>query len=303
MWIILGLSCATIMIIWDPMVKMKRYLTLLLCLTLLTLLVGCEEAPAADNKVNYRINIVTQSGDPLPDVKVLVYEDPSFSELVSVATTDAEGVVSFVDKPYDALAAVLQNVPAGYTAEEVYTISLGENRITLAQRALTPEELASVRYGVGDRVDNLTVTDCDGNQHHLSELLMQKKAIVLNFWFLNCAPCKMEFPFLQETYDDYGKDVAFLALNPVDGTNETVSNYRWENGLTFPMGICDPVYQDIFQIMSYPTTLIIDRTGTICVRHVGMFDDSAALCNALNYFTQDSYEQKLFDTIEEIPEV
>jgi hypothetical protein len=34
-----------------------------------------------------------------------------------------------------------------------------------------------------------------------------------------------------------------------------------------------------------------------------MFDDSAALCNALNYFTQDSYEQKLFDTIEEIPEV
>jgi hypothetical protein len=54
--------------------------------------------------------------------------------------------------------------------------------------------------------------------------------------------------------------------------------------------------------MSYPTTLIIDRTGTICVRHVGMFEDSAAICKALNYFTQECYEQKLFDTIEEIPE-
>ena len=302
MWIIPGRSCATTMIIWDPMDKIKRYLSLLLTVLLLTLLVGCEEAPVSDEKVNYRISIATQDGEPLPNVKVFVYEDPSLSELVSVATTDQDGAVSFMEKPHDALVAVLQDVPAGYSVEELYTVCLGENRITLPQRALTPEELVSVRYGVGDRVSNLAVTDCDGNQHNLRELLLQKKAVVLNFWFLNCDPCKMEFPYVQEAYDRYGKDVAFLALNPVDGTNETVSNYRWENGLTFPMGICDPVYQDIFQIRAYPTTLIIDRTGTICLSHVGMFSDSASLCNALNYFTQDSYEQKLFDTIEEIPE-
>ena len=95
--------------------------------------------------------------------------------------------------------------------------------------------------------------------------------------------------------------MAFLALNPVDGSDETVRNYRWEQGLTFPMANCDPVFQDTFRINAYPTTLIIDRSGTICLSHAGMFTDSEALCNALKYFTQEPYEQRLFETIEEIP--
>ena len=97
--------------------------------------------------------------------------------------------------------------------------------------------------------------------------------------------------------------MAFLALNPVDGTDETVRNYRWEQGLTFPMISCDPVLQETFGIGAYPTTLIIDRTGTVCLSHVGMFTDSEALCNALKYFTQETYEQKIFETIEQIPAV
>ena len=113
----------------------------------------------------------------------------------------------------------------------------------------------------------------------------------------------MEFPYVQEAYDAYGDQVAFLALNPVDGTDETVRNYRWDLGLTFPMACCDPVLQDAFRITAYPTTVIIDRTGTICLSHVGMFTDSTALCNALEYFTQASYEQQLFETIEQIPTV
>lgn len=289
------------MTIWAPMADMKRYLALLLAVMLLTFLMGCEEAPAGDEKMDYRITLLTQAGEPLENVKIFVYEDPSLGELVSVGTTDAQGTISFEEEPRDAFAAVLKGVPVGYAVEELYTISIGDNQITLADRELTKEELASVRYGLGDRLTNLTVTDCDGNRHSLMELLQQKKAVVLNFWFLNCGPCKMEFPYVQEAYDAFGKDVAILALNPVDGTDETVRTYRWENGLTFPMANCDPVLQDTFQIRAYPTTLIIDRTGTICLSHVGMFTDSAALCNALKYFTQETYEQRLFETIEQIP--
>lgn len=291
------------MTIWDPMDKIKRYLTLLLAVMLLTLLTGCEETPAPDEKESYRITLVSQDGAPIENVKIFVYEDPTLSELVSVGTTDADGCVSFMEKPRDAFVAILKDVPAGYEVEELYTVSLGNNQITLAPRTLTPEELATVRYGLGDRLTDLTVTDCDGNRHSLNELLKQKKAVVLNFWFLNCGPCKMEFPYVQEAHEAYGKDVAFLALNPVDGTDETVRNYRWEQGLTFPMANCDPVFQETFQLSAYPTTLIIDRDGTVCLIHVGMFTDSSALCNALEYFTQESYEQKLFETIDEIPAV
>lgn len=303
MWIILGSSCATTTIIWDPMAKFKRYLTLIVAVMLFTLLTGCEEKPAPDEKETYRISVVSQDGQPLANVKIFVYEDPTLAELVSVGTTDADGCISFMDRARDAFVAILNDVPAGFKAEELYTVSLGNNQIMLTPRTLTTEELMSVRYDLGDQLTDLSFTDCDGNHHSLSKLLQEKKAVVLNFWFMNCGPCKMEFPYVQEAYEAYGNDVAFLALNPLDGTDETVRNYRWELGLTFPMANCDPVFQDVFQINAYPTTLVIDRTGTICLSHVGMFTDSTALCNALEYFTQETYEQKVFETIEEIPEV
>ena len=294
------------MITWDPMDKrflLIRCVALTLALVFVTVLSGCGKEPAPPEKTEYRITVQTRDGEPLEKVKVFVYEDPTLAELVSVGTTDAAGTVSFMEEPRDGFAAVLKDVPAGYTVEELYTVTLGDNQITLTERPLTPEELANVRYNLGDQLPDLTVTDCDGNRHSLSELLTHKKAVVLNFWYLNCEPCKMEFPYVQEAYEAFGQEVAFLALNPVDGTDETVRNYRWEQGLTFPMISCDPVLQETFGIGAYPTTLIIDRTGTVCLSHVGMFTDSEALCNALKYFTQETYEQKIFETIEQIPAV
>lgn len=294
------------MIIWDLMHKnrlLKRCIALTISVMLLALLVGCQEAPVKDEKVSYRITVLSDTAEPLENVKIFVYEDPTQAELVSVGTTDAQGCISFMEKPRDGLAAFLKDVPAGYDVEQFYTVSLGDNQITLTRRALTPEELASVRYKLGDRLTDLAIVDCDGNRHSLNELLKQKKAVVLNFWFLNCGPCKMEFPYVQEAYDAYGKDVAFLALNPVDGNDETVAAYRWELGLSFPMASCDSVLQETFGIRAYPTTMIIDRNGTLCLIHEGMFTDSIDLCNALAYFTQDTYEQKLFETIDEIPAV
>ena len=107
---------------------------------------------------------------------------------------------------------------------------------------------------------------------------------------------------MQEAYEKYQDEVGIIALDPMDD-NAAVEGFKSSMGLTFPMANCDPVFQDVFQINAYPTTLVIDRTGTICLSHVGMFTDSTALCNALEYFTQETYEQKVFETIEEIPEV
>ena len=305
MWTIPGQSCATTMTILDPMDKIKRYLTLFLAVLLLTLLPGCKDAPApdTDRKESYQITLEAPDGTPIENVKIFVYEDPDLAELVSVGTTDSNGQISFMEENRDAFVATLKELPAGFVAEDLYTVSLGNNRITLAQRPLTPDELVAVQYGLGDRLPDLTVADCDGNLHSLNALLKQKKAVVLNFWFLNCQPCKMEFPYLQEAYDAYGAEVAFLAMNPLDGTDETIRDYRWEQGLTFPMAKCDSAYQKTFDISAYPTTLIIDRTGTVSLKHVGMLTDSSALCNALKYFTQETYEQSLFETLEEVPTV
>lgn len=270
-------------------------------LALAALLAGCGEPASGDERVDYRITVQSQSDEPLENVKVFVYEDDTQKELVCVDTTDVEGCVSFAEVRSESFVAVLKEVPVGYAYEETYAIEAGETGIRLAPRELTAEEMQNVRYGLGDKLPDFTVTDCTGTEHSLYELLEQKKALVLNFWFINCGPCKMEFPYLQQVYEAYGDEAAFLALNPVDGTDETIRAYQTEQQLTFPMASCAIQWQDMLELTAYPTTVILDRDGYICLSHAGMFTDSTALMNAMAYFTQDEYEQKFFETIEEIP--
>lgn len=272
-----------------------------LILALSTLLVGCGQKPVPDEKADYRITVISQGDTPVEGLKVFVYENSTLAELVCVDTTDASGSIAFVEKASGDFVALLKEVPAGYAFEEMYPLKPGQTDIQLSPRPLTPEEMQNARYGLGDRMPDFTVTDCAGENHSLYELLESKKAVVLNFWFINCGPCKMEFPYLQEVFDAYGEDVAFLALNPVDGTDDTVLAYQSQQKLTFPMASCDAHWQDMLMLTAYPTTLILDREGYICLSHTGMFTDSSALMNAMAYFTRDDYQQRFFETIEEIP--
>ena len=275
--------------------------TVCLLLALSALLTGCGQTPAGDEKVEYRITVVSQEDTPLENLKVFVYEDSTLSELVCVDTTDSCGSVAFTEKSSGDFVAVLKEPPAGYVLEESYSLKKGLTTICLKTRPLTPEEMQNVRYGLGDRLPDFTVTDCTGTDYTLSELLKEKKAVVLNFWYINCAPCKMEFPYLQEAYDAYAEQAEFLAMNPLDGTDDTVRAYQVEQNLTFPMAACDAQWQNMLGLTAYPTTVIVDREGYICLSHTGMLTDSSLLRNALAYFTQDGYEQQFFETMEEIP--
>jgi thiol-disulfide isomerase/thioredoxin len=161
----------------------------------------------------------------------------------------------------------------------------------------------SAKLALGDMMMDFSITDCEGTEYQLFELLNEKKAVMLNFWYLNCEPCKMEFPFVQEAYEACGDDVAFLAMNPVDGTNETVAAFKAENKLTFSVSACDSRWQNVLNLNAFPTTLIIDRYGYIVASHRGMFTESAEMISALEYITSDGYQHEIFDSIAEVPSV
>ncbi len=286
--------------------KFKSGYVVVLLLAIFAFLVGCEDAPIEPSATNpsqltYCVQVQTDLALPLVDVKVFVYEDMSQEELVCVGKTNADGEISFRAEASLDYVAVLEDEPIGYTIEPYYAISEEKTVICLSARELTPEEMENHRYSLGDRMLDFSVTDCDGQVYTLSELLKEKRAVVLNFWFINCVPCKMEFPYLQETYERYSDGVAFLALNPVDGTAEEISAFKATNDLTFPMGQCDLNWQSLMGISAYPTTVIVDRNGYICLIHEGMFTDSTMLCNAMDYFLADDYEQIFFESIEQIP--
>ena len=190
--------------------------TLVLCFMLLS---GCQEKNAS--KTQYTITVMSEGEKSLSDIKVYVYKDSKQEDLVWVAETDEEGKVTFEAEESDAYVAVLQKVPAGYITEEVYFIQDTQTEIRL--EITLDGNAEDVTYKLGDVVLDFEVTATNGTTYQLSELLKEKKAVVFNFWFLNCGPCKMEFPFLQEAYDEYKDKIEVLAINPVDETNDKIT--------------------------------------------------------------------------------
>ncbi len=282
----------------------KASLILLAMLLLVALLVGCDgDAPQPNQptETDYAVLVQTASGLPLGKIRIQVYENATKLELVAMGMTDDNGNYSFTAPTGDGYVAVLEKVPESLEVGAEYPLAGEMTTISLSAKTIDDALMDSAKLAVGDMMMDFSVTDCEGTEYKLSELLKEKKAVVLNFWYLNCEPCKMEFPFVQEAYEACGEDAAFLGMNCVDGNDEKISAFKAENNLTFSLSACDARWQTVMNLTAYPTTLIIDRYGYIVASHRGMFTESAELISALEYITADGYQHEIFDSIGEVP--
>lgn len=262
------------------MMKKKQIPAALLALCLCFWLTGCggpSETPTETaGNAGYTLLVCSPGGMPMEKVNVRVYEDDSLQELVWVGKTDRNGTASFTDTASDTYTAVLAEVPDGYLVAESYLLSAGTTRVELAVDP-APLNLSEDIRRLGDGMGDFSVTATDGSVYTLSELLEQKEAVVLNFWYIGCMPCRMEFPYLQEAWERYGDRIALLAMNPVDDSDADVAALQSDLGLTFPMSRCDPAWASVMRLAAYPTTVVIDRYGTIRQIHGGTLPDTQSV--------------------------
>ncbi len=133
---------------------------------------------------------------------------------------------------------------------------------------------------VDDRIKALdfNLYDQYGMVHSLSQY--KGKIIFLNFWATWCPPCKKEMPYIEEIYEEYGKnseDVIILGVvNPQlgkEGSQEYIESFLEENGYTFPV-VFDTNYDLLYSygISAFPSTLIIDAEGYINLYVPGAMD-------------------------------
>jgi peroxiredoxin len=115
---------------------------------------------------------------------------------------------------------------------------------------------------IGKQVPDFQCVDANGRVCHLTDY--RGKVIVLDFWYVECGPCRARFPGLRklaECYarrpfalllvsgdEDKSKWQSFLAKEPVPGT-------QWYSG---PKGVVER-----WGIYTYPFVFIIDAEGRI----------------------------------------
>ncbi|MBE6923638.1 MAG: TlpA family protein disulfide reductase [Ruminococcaceae bacterium] len=297
---------------------MKRITLLILCLSML--LCGCaaEESapttqtttvtiPVATDPVAYSVTVLNEAGTALEKLTVEIYADAAKTDLLQVRTTDREGKLFFSAVPSEGgLVAVLKDVPAGYVVEAKYPLIDADTVISLKAGApLTEEHLNheenNALFSLGDAMPDFTVTASDGTEFTLSEALKSHDAVVLNFWYMGCTPCKMEFPYLQEAYEQFSDRVAVIALNPMDSTDAAIEAFRQENGYTFLMAKCDSRWGNMMRLTAYPMTMVIDCYGNITMCHSGSVDNTQMFMDMFGFFSAEDYEQTFIRSHSQLP--
>ena len=154
--------------------------------------------------------------------------------------------------------SILEQVPAFETAER--------------ETAVLPSGFNSLR--IGDEVLDFALQDLDGNSHTLSSL--QGQPVIINFWATWCAPCRIEMPELQTTFDQYKEDgLVILAIDQEETAAVVKEFFHDEMGLTFTALLdTDGQIAQLYGVVNFPTTFFVNGDGIITALHRGPMVES-----------------------------
>ena len=308
---------------------------LLAILILVSVLAACQTGPAdgettedttavdtpaetdpgsTDTKLDFSITVKSTGGLPLSGVNVYVYADNTLEDLVNYGTTDAAGQAKISMKSAQGYVAVLSGLPEGYNTEAFYPLTGLATEISVTSAVVENTDHSGKSYRLGDVMRDFSVVDSDGNTQKLSELLKTKKMVLINFWYTTCSWCVKEFPYMDAVYQQYKDDIEIVALNhstlqgdSEEGIKKFKENFYTdyvgdgtEGGLSFPMAKDYTNMGPAFNLQGYPTSVIVDRYGVICMIEAGGIVSDAPFVAMFEHFTAENYEQKIFRSLDEL---
>lgn len=143
-----------------------------------------------------------------------------------------------------------------------------ENKKTLVKT--TPEEFKKELNNTRKRITktaklgtdfpDFDLTTIDGDR--LTKADSKGKVIVVNFWFIGCAPCEMERPALNDLRKLYqhNPDVVFISI--ARNTKEQLNEFLPDNPVLYTVVPADKGYiESTFDLNQFPVNLVIDRQG------------------------------------------
>jgi peroxiredoxin len=128
----------------------------------------------------------------------------------------------------------------------------------------------------GQPADNkdFTLSSLDGQEYTLSAFKGQ--VVLVDFWATWCPPCRTSIPVLISLYDKY-QDQGFMVLGISNESHATLSAYRDENNVTYPILIDDQNVMKTYGVQSIPNMYIFDKQGKVAKHQVGFSPEMEAM--------------------------
>ncbi len=99
------------------------------------------------------------------------------------------------------------------------------------------------------------------------------KVVIIDFWATYCQPCKKSFPKYQELVEQFGGELAVIAVSvdePGDVDESKLKEFATQTKVKFPI-IWDKEHKtaEAYKPPKMPTSFIIDKDGKIAHQHAG----------------------------------
>jgi thiol-disulfide isomerase/thioredoxin len=145
-------------------------------------------------------------------------------------------------------------------SEKEYVLTrLSEEEFKSIQTQFKPRE--SPYFTAGQPFKHFKERDMNGKKFDTKALA--GKVIVLNFWFINCPPCRMEIPELNKIVDKYkdNPDVVFIAM----ALDDASALQDFLKTTPYQYNIIDNAryIAEKYGIKTYPTNVVVDKAGNV----------------------------------------
>lgn len=247
---------------------------------------------------SYDIRVTSKGGMALRGVTVNLLQN---GVVVASGVTNTSGRASIFCEFGD--YTVTFSAPTGFFADAntEYKVSTDIHDYTFALDSSVIDSTAPSNklYAIGDVMYDFSVRDAVTNDTLiLSELLERYKAVVLNFWYIGCSPCRVEFPFIQGAYEEYQNDIAFIAITNQDSTDsirqfKTGTHPLNSNVYTFNMCSDTANLTSAFNVAAFPTTVVVDRYSVVAYATSGNDTSSDSWKNMFQTYIADDYTQDI----------
>lgn len=121
---------------------------------------------------------------------------------------------------------------------------------------------------------DFTLKLTDGKDIKLSD--HKGKIVIIDFWATWCPPCRRGIPDLVEIQKKYQKEVLIIGISLDNETKPDVVPFIKKFGINYPVAYGTTEVVEAFgNIEAIPTSFIIDKSGQIVDKHIGLVDKSA----------------------------
>lgn len=139
----------------------------------------------------------------------------------------------------------------------------------IAPAACIPSESVTLR--AGDPAPVFTAVSLEtGSPTSLTDYLGH--TLLVNLWATWCHPCETETPYLQSVYERYQDQGLRLLGVSVDrrADHDAVIEFVEEFGVSYDIALDpDALSRDLFRARGLPTSVLIDREGTVAFSWIG----------------------------------